>query len=289
MLFDTVAIWGMGLLGGSLGMALRERRLARRVIGAGRHAERLEEARRLGACDEATCDLAEAFGQADLAVLCTPVKLLADSLPRLAPLFKDGAIVTDVGSTKCRIVEAGEAAMPAGRRFVGSHPMSGGETGGVANARASLFEGNSCFVTPTSRTDSEAAEAMRALWTAVGSRVIVMPPERHDALAATISHVPHLASAALALLGLSVGGTADDVASVAGNGFWDTTRLAKGDVTMWREICEENRVAISERLDQLLATLAEARALVAEGGDIGAWLERAREARRALEAARKRL
>jgi prephenate dehydrogenase len=286
MKFDTVAIWGMGLLGGSLGLALRKRGLAGRVIGVGRNPERLAKALDLGTCDETTCDLAEGFAEADLAVLCTPVAVLADALPRLGTMFKEGAIVTDVGSTKRRIVEAAEAAMPPGRRFVGCHPMSGAEVSGVAHAREDLYDGNPCFLTPTPSTDPDAVALLASLWSKIGSRVVVTDPDRHDAVVAAISHAPHLASSALAALAASLGEDENYLAAVVGGGFWDTTRLAKGDLAMWVEICSENRDWIDERLGRLVDLLEEARGLIREGGDIEAWLARGRDARLELDALR---
>jgi len=287
MHFDTVAIWGMGLLGGSLGLALRERALAGRIIGVGRNIGRLEQARRAGACDETTCDPATGFANADLVVLCTPVAVLADSLPRFGPLFKDGAIITDVGSTKRRIVEAADASMPPGRRFVGSHPMSGSEMSGVEHARADLYVGNPCFLTPTPKTDADALAALSRMWAAVGSRVIITDPVRHDAVTAAISHVPHLASSALMRLAMSIGEDENYLAAIAGPGFWDMTRLAKGDLAMWKEICTENRDAIADRLNGLIRFLSEARRIILDGGDIEAWLARARDERLELDELRK--
>jgi prephenate dehydrogenase len=284
--FNTVAIWGMGLLGGSLGMALRKKGMAKRIIGVGRNMERLEMARNLNTCGEITCDLAEGFGQADLAILCLPVAVMAQALPGIAPLFKKGAIVTDVGSTKRRIVGVADAAFAGGPRFVGSHPMSGAELSGVSHARADLYEDNPCFVTPTRKSDREAVEILRAMWTEIGSRVTVADPERHDSIVAAISHAPHLASAALALLAESTGETDEYLASVAGNGFWDTTRLAKGDLTMWKEICEDNGEQIAERLGELIQILSNAQRLIREGGDIEGWLAQARDARLRMDALR---
>ncbi|OPZ21305.1 MAG: prephenate dehydrogenase [candidate division BRC1 bacterium ADurb.BinA364] len=283
MMFDTVSIWGMGLLGGSLGMALRERGLARRVAGVGRDLARLETARARGACDAVTTSAEEGFAEADLVVLCAPVAVIADSLPRFARCFKTGAIITDVGSTKRRIVEAAEKAVPSGRHFVGSHPMSGAEMSGVAYARADLYVGNPCFLTPTIRTDPDSVARLAQMWSAVGSRIVLTDPERHDALAAAVSHAPHIASSALALLAAGLGEDENYLASIAGSGFWDTTRLAKGDVTMWEEICADNPDCIAMALDRLIEELRTARRLIAEGGDIRDWLDRARQARLELD------
>jgi len=259
MHFETVAIWGMGLLGGSLGLALREQRLAGRIIGIGRNMERLQRARELLTCNEVTTDPAEGLAQADLVVLCTPVTVLADSLPEFAKHFKPGAIVTDVGSTKRRIVDVADACIGDAARFVGSHPMSGAEVSGVEHARADLYVGNPCFLTPTPRTDLAAVAALSSFWRGVGSRVVITDPERHDRLVGVVSHVPHLAAAALALLAADQREDENFLASIAGNGFWSMTRLAKGDLTMWTEICAENRNEIATQLDALIERLGRMR------------------------------
>jgi len=284
--FETVAIWGMGLLGGSLGMAMRKNGMAKKIIGVGRNIERLEMARDLNTCDEVTCDLAQGFGQADLAVLCLPVAIMAKALPDIAPLFNKDAIVTDVGSTKRRIVQAADAAFANGPRFVGSHPMSGAELSGVTHAKADLYEDNPCFVTPTNNSDAEAVEILSEMWAEVGSRVIVAGPERHDSIVAAISHAPHLVSAALSILAENTGEPDDFLASVAGNGFWDTTRLAKGDLVMWKEICEDNSDHIAERLGKLIQILTNAQQLIENRGDIETWLAQARDARIRLDTQR---
>jgi len=281
--FEKVAIWGMGLLGGSLGLGLRARGMAGTIVGVGRNPERLERARRLGACDTVTCDWAEGFGNADLAVLCTPVAVLADALTHLGPLFKDGSIVTDVGSTKRRIVRTANETMPPGRRFVGSHPMSGSDMSGVDYARADLYVGNPCFLTPTPETDADAVALLGQMWADLGSRIVLTDPARHDAVVAAISHAPHLASAALVHVAMAMGEDDNYMAAVAGKGFWDTTRLARGDLAMWKEICEENHDELCRQLNRLIGSLHEARRLIRDRGDIAEWLGRARDARVELD------
>lgn len=282
MRFDTVAIMGMGLLGGSLGLAIRDRGLARRIIGVGRNIEKLSRAKELGTCDEVTTDPAQGFLEADLVVLCTPVTILADSLPELIKYFKPRSIVTDVGSTKRRIVEVADLHMPPEVRFVGSHPMSGGEVSGVEHSRMDLYLNNPCFLTPTAGTDLEALAVLNQFWRMVGSRIIITDPVRHDRLVSAISHVPHFASAALTLLAADMNEEENFVASSAGNGFWGMTRLAKGDLTMWSEICSENREEICQHMDRLIQILGELRRKISEGTQ-EEFLQKAREFRLELD------
>ncbi len=259
MHFNQVAVWGVGLLGGSLGMALRQRQLATTVIGVGRNIDRLKQALDLGACDEITTDPREGFAQADLIVVCMPVAALAESFTILADCVQPGVIVTDVGSTKQRIVEAAESHLAGRCLFVGSHPMSGAEVSGVQHARADLYKGNPCFLTPTPSTDLQALSTLAQLWQTLGSRVVITDPARHDELVAAVSHVPHLSSVALTLLAAGLGEDLNLIPAIVGNGFWDTTRLAKGDLAMWSEICQENDASILKQLDRLIEILSQLR------------------------------
>lgn len=280
---EQVTIVGVGLLGGSLGLALRRRGLARRVVGLGRSAERLAEARALGCLDAFETDAARALEAARLVVLCQPVSVIVDFLPTCFSLIPPGAIVTDVGSTKASIVEAGEAA--AAQRgdstaFVGSHPMAGSERSGAAWAEADLFEGATCHVTITPRTPSPAAARVAELWRRVGARIILDAPERHDRMVAAVSHVPHMVAVALVQSLDSVDGHPEFQQRLLGPGFRDMTRVAMGSADMWTDICRENRMAISTQLRELIRLLEDWDRRLAEGN--------CAEARRILETAAQR-
>ncbi len=273
--FDSVAIVGVGLLGGSIGMALRAGGWEGRRIGVGRRPEALAEAREFGAIDEAMDDLAQVGSEADLVILATPVRAFEPLLTRLAPTLKETAIVTDVGSTKAHIVTQAEAIVGP-HRFVGSHPMAGTEQKGVAFARADLFEGARCILTPTARTEPLVIDTVQAFWKALGMRVLQMTPDAHDEAVARVSHLPQILSSLLMAL------PDDDDLSVAANGFRDSTRLAGGDPEMWRDILLTNAGPIIAAIESMKLSLKGLKELV-EAGDaegIEALLTAARDRRR---------
>jgi prephenate dehydrogenase len=176
MLFDTLSIVGVGLLGGSVGLAAKSRGLVRRVLGVGRDAGKLAEAAAAGVIHESTTDLAAAARTSDLMVFCTPVDLIGPQILEAAAACRPGAVLTDVGSTKRAIVAAVAGRLPPRVHFVPSHPMAGSEKKGAAFARADLFENRATVVTPTADTDPGAADRVAGFWRALGSRVVVMSP-----------------------------------------------------------------------------------------------------------------
>jgi len=273
--FRTVAIVGVGLLGGSLGMALRERRLARRVVGVGRRQAALDRALALGAADEATVDLRAAVREAELVVLATPVGAMVGVAREAADAMPRSALMTDVGSTKARLVSAIEGLAGGRFRYVGAHPMAGSEKRGVDGAAAGLFDGALCFVTPTPRTDARALAAVSELWQALGARVRCLDPAEHDRLLASASHLPHLVAAAL------VNSTTPDALACAGPGFRDTSRVASGDPRMWADVCLQNRERILDALTRFEQQASALHRILSDGDEplLLAWLESAKAAR----------
>src|SRR5438270_9707301 len=195
MSIHTLTSVGVGLIGGSIGLAARERRLAQRVLGVGRQRDSLERAHRLGAIDDWSLDPVAAVAQADLAVFCMPVDQIARQVLAAAAACAAGTLLTDAGSTKAAIVADVEGRLPAGVAFVGSHPLAGSEKRGPDFADADLFEGRLTVVTRTARTDAPALERTITFWKSLGSRVQVMAPEDHDRAVAFTSHLPHLVAA----------------------------------------------------------------------------------------------
>ncbi len=285
--FQRLVIYGVGLLGGSLGMALRRRGMAAEIVGLGRSQERLERARQLGAIDRGATRTAEALEGADALVLCVPPRQIRERLSEVAGLLAPGTFVTDVGSVKARIVEEAAHALPAHARFIGSHPMAGSEKTGVEHARGDFYEGSACIVTPTGATDPELTALATNFWAALGARVFVLDPARHDRLLAGISHLPHLVAAAL-MQSLARGeDSLAEMAAMAGNGLRDTTRIAAADPDIWRQILSENAEAVLARLDALEVVLKEWRAVLSrpnpDGKAIGNLYAEARAARLALD------
>lgn len=256
--YGTVAIVGVGLIGGSIGLALRQRGLSDEVVGIGRRAESLDLARHAGAVTRTTVDLAEGVAQAELVVVCTPVEQIVP-LVRAAAAGAPTALITDAGSTKARIVADLAADVAGGLRFVGSHPLAGSEKRGPAEARGDLFEGRVTIVAPDESTRSDDVSATIAFWTALGSRVLTMSPARHDEILAATSHVPHVIAAALAAA--TPGG---DLEFAAG-GFRDTTRIAAGDAELWVQILLDNREHVLTALDRFERSAARFRAAIERG------------------------
>ena len=267
---------GVGLIGGSVGLTLR--RAGWYVLGIDIDEDRLAEALAAGAIDEgaAVSELSER-GECDLAIVATPVKAVAGVVGRL--LDAGAAVVTDVGSVKAPV-----AAEVNDSRFVPGHPMAGSEQDGLAGASADLFSGTTWVLTPTEVTDDSAFAEVREVVAATGAHVITMPPDRHDTLVAVVSHVPHLAAATLMRL---ADGRAEEhraLLRLAAGGFRDMTRIAAGHPSIWPDICSQNRLAIVDVLDELVAELSELRTVVADDDQarLLSHLEEARHARRNL-------
>jgi len=263
------AVVGTGLIGGSIGMALRAQGWF--VTGRDRDHARAERALALGALDAIGSD-----PDAELAVVATPVGAVA---AEARALVSPSTIVTDVGSVKGPIVDAVDHP-----RFVGGHPMAGSEQEGVEGADAALFEGATWVLTPTATTDPDAFARLRSVISSIGADVVAIPAERHDELVAVVSHVPHLTAAALMGIAADRAEEHATVLRLAAGGFRDMTRIAAGHPGIWPDICAENRAAIVEVLDRLLDRLGSLRAIVASGdrGGLLEHLERARAARVSL-------
>jgi len=275
----TLAIYGVGLLGGSVGLAAKARRIARRVIGIGRSTERLAEAVKRGAIDETTTQLEKGCAEADWVVLASTVSHIVELLPQVAEVCKSSAIVTDVGSTKATIVQEAECVFPRGGPFfVGSHPMAGSERSGVAHASADLFDNACCIVTPTRATSSEAAGRVEEFWRSLGARVVRLDPVRHDGVVSVVSHLPHMVAVSILSVAAELGEDAELLATLIGNGFKDATRVAAGPPEVWRDICLENREPIADNLERLAEDLLQAAEEIRDG-ETDALFERLRKAR----------
>ena len=257
MHFQQITLAGVGLLGGSLGLAVKKRGLAKQVVGLVRRDYSIAECEKLGVVDHATRAPLRAIENADLIVLCTPLARMREVLQQMLPALKRDAIVTDVGSAKASVVQELEPLVAgAGAHFVGSHPMAGAEKMGPGAARSDLFVNAVCVITPTPQSSPEAVTRVENFWDAVGARPLKLTPEAHDELVSRSSHLPHVVAAELANYVLSPAHPKEQ-ALLCANGFRDTTRIAASSPEMWRDIAMANRKNLARALGVLIEDLKE--------------------------------
>lgn len=254
--FNTIAIVGVGLIGGSLAAAIKQRRPAATVIGVGRDAARLAKAQAAGLIDELATDLGSAAARSDLLIFCTPVDRIVAGVREAARSCRPGTLITDAGSVKGTICHELAAGLPAGVEFLGSHPLAGSEKQGFEHADPQLFVGRICVLTPVSATKPETVGRIGRFWGSLGALGIEMSPEYHDRALAQTSHLPHVVAAALAgVIGPETLGT------LAATGFRDTTRIASGDPDLWTAIFMANAepvLAEMRKFEQSFAAFRDA-------------------------------
>ena len=260
---DQVAILGLGLMGASLGMALRQRGIARIVAGYDAEPGVAERARERGAVDLACASLAEAVAESDLVVLATPLLATRELLAEIALLLKAKTIITDLGSAKAEVVSWAEALLPAPGQFVGGHPMAGSERSGVEAAEADLYQNCVWYLTSTEDISPNSLQQVTRVVEAVGARPQVISAEAHDRAVALASHLPLVAASAL-MLTISESPDVADALALAAGGLRDTTRVASGSPRMARDICLTNSGPLSASLDTYIATLQSLRRQIAE-------------------------
>lgn len=255
MQFRKITIVGVGLLGGSIGLAARKFGIAGEIAGYVRREKTITECETFAAADYATLDLPAAVSNADLVILCTPLAQMRPLVDQFLPALKRGAVVTDVGSVKADVVRELESLIAkAAAHFVGSHPMAGGEKTGVAAARADLFQDAVCVLTPTKKSNARAVRKLERFWKSLGGRVVKLPPEQHDLFVSRASHLPHIVAATLANLVLNPAQPKGQ-AQLCANGFRDATRIASGSPEMWRDIALSNRKHIATALNAFVSKL----------------------------------
>ncbi|MEI7767318.1 MAG: prephenate dehydrogenase [Phycisphaerae bacterium] len=251
--FHRVCIIGVGLLGASLGLALKAAHLADKVVGVGRAGSpSLAVALERGAIDQAHTDPLDGVAGADLVVICTPLLQFEATLKAIKPGLSSRAMITDVGSTKMQVMDWVRRILGPDALFVGSHPMAGSEQRGPAAARADLYQNAVCLMTPLHGAPPQVFEKISALWQALGMRTIPVDADLHDRWVATISHVPHAAAFAL----FRSAADEPDALHVAAGGFTDTTRIASSDPDVWTDIFMTNREAVMEALDRYMQELS---------------------------------
>ena len=238
MVFEKIAILGVGLIGASFGLAMKKKGLCREIAGFGRSAAKLEQAKHRGAIDSFDSDPALVCRDADLIMLSTPVGCFKELAGQISGSLKKGAIVTDAGSVKGDLVFALESLMPEGTHYIGAHPIAGSEFSGAEAAYDALFDGATCIVTPTKRSDQDALKKIKYLWQALGAVVVEIDPESHDDVYAAVSHLPHLLAYAMVN---TVADIDQAYLALSGQGFRDMTRIAGSSPELWRDICLLNR------------------------------------------------
>jgi prephenate dehydrogenase len=282
MKFDTVAILGVGLLGGSVGAALRERKLAKRIVGIGRNLETLATAKALGLATETTTDIAQGVRTANLVVVATPVDMVIDHVRLVREHCSAATLITDCGSTKREIVKhcTGKSNQQSAI-FVGSHPLAGGEKSGPTAARADLFDGRKVIVTPgkDQSNDDPAVQAVAEFWAALGATTFLMTPAEHDRALAITSHLPHVVAAALA----KVTPAAD--LPLTATGWRGTTRVAAGDAELWTQIVLSNHDNLLKSLNKYQQSLSQFIEAIErqDARQIRTWFTQAKERRDAVE------
>jgi prephenate dehydrogenase len=291
VLFHRLLIVGVGLIGGSLGLAAKARGLVDQVVGFGRTEANLKIALDRGLIDAYTFDPAEAARGTDCVLLAVPVQATGPVMQQFLPYLSPGCIVTDAGSVKAPVVATLESLVPDSLPCVAAHPIAGTENAGAGAAFETLFEGRLCVLTPTTRTNTDALARVRALWEGVGMRVEEMDAEVHDRILAQVSHLPHLIAFSVinGLLQAFPPSTPPQSEQVdplvyAGSAFADLTRVAASPVEMWRDICLENRDALLAAISGFEAALTQMKAAVSEGDGqaLSADITRAREERQRL-------
>ncbi len=297
VLFDTVALIGLGLIGSSLGRVIKRDGLATSVAGSARTKATMEKALELGFVDRIDADPADAVRDADLVVLCAPLGSYEAIARAIAPALKPGAIVTDVGSTKSSAIDAIAPYLPAGVHLVPGHPVAGTENSGPESGFPELFTGRFCILTPPQGADRAAVEALRRFWEACGSTVEIMDAHHHDRVLAITSHLPHL-------IAYTIVGTASDlegqlkredadteelvqtreVIKYSAGGFRDFTRIAGSDPVMWRDVFLNNKEAVLEMLGRFSEDLVALQRAIrwGDGAALEDWFTRTREIRRGV-------
>jgi prephenate dehydrogenase len=290
MPFEHVVIVGCGLLGASLGLAMRKKSLAKGITGVGRRGSAsLSVAHQRGAIDRESDDPAAAVRDAQLVILCTPVRQFPEMFRAIAPALPPGAIVTDVGSTKSEVMRWAHELLPAHVEFIGSHPMAGSEKSGPEAAREDLYQNAVCLVcrpsVPGAAADA-AHQRVTALWRDLGMRIVDCDAAQHDEWVAAASHLPH----AIATTLMNVVGANPAALDVAAGGFTDTTRIASGDVAMWTDIFLTNRDAVRKAISEFEVELEKLRDAVEHGEEsaIRGFLSKAKAARDAFTARRRK-
>jgi len=261
--FEKVCILGLGLIGGSIGLAIKRSNISNQITGYARSNSTLERAIDLGLVDSVRDNLKDAVNNSDLVILATPLSTFRELVEEMSPFLKKGCIITDTGSAKLTVIEDLKDILPNGVEFVPGHPIAGTEESGPDAGFAELFDNRWCILTPTEDNSSNAVDLVKGFWESIGSKVEIMDPMHHDKVLAITSHIPHL-------IAFNIVGTANNLANVtekevvkySAGGFRDFTRIAASDPKMWSDIFTYNSDAVLEMLDLFSNDLAKLKAAV---------------------------
>ncbi len=260
MFFDKVTILGVGLIGASFALAMKKQKLCRHVTGFGRRRDTLSAAKDLGIVDSFDIEPSKASADSDLVLFSMPVGYFTETAKRIKGSLKQGAVVTDVGSVKGRIVYEMEEILSGKASFVGAHPIAGSERSGIGAADPDLFRKRWCVITPTEKTEKSVIEILGDLWRSFGAEVATMSPEEHDRVFGVVSHLPHI-------IAYEVVNTADEINGsylrFAGQGFMDSTRIASSSPLIWRDISLFNRENLIRFIDVFIGRLERVKHFVA--------------------------
>lgn len=296
MHLNKIVIFGVGLIGGSVALALKKAGVTSKIVGVGRNKENLQAAIHLGAIDEAESDIAKALADADLVLIATPVAQTPTILEAIIPHLAQNTVVTDAGSTKSDIAQyvinaSIQAKNPQHflKQFVGGHPIAGAEKSGVTAAKDDLFIGKNVVLTPNANTSAEAIELVRELWQITGANVSEMTAQSHDQIFAAVSHLPHLLAFAL-VNDLANRPNAKQLFDFAASGFRDFTRIAGSSPEMWRDISLANKSALLNELEAYQAEISSLQNLLKNEDSLGlqAMFEHASQARQAWQKEREK-
>ncbi|MFC1500851.1 prephenate dehydrogenase [Elusimicrobiota bacterium] len=279
-----ITIVGVGLIGGSLGISLRNRRKKYHVVGFGRNRTKLIKAKKLGAVDEFTTNLGESVRESDVIVICSPVDLIPKIAKKILPYVKNGAIITDVGSVKRNIIKLVTKIVNKkknGTCFIGAHPMAGSEKTGIGNAEKYLYKGATVVLIKNKRTPIKQLDTVKQMWQDAGAKTIFMDETIHDRVVASTSHLPHVIAYNLCLLVSSIK-TKASLSKVLAGSFKDLTRVALSDPRSWSAICSENSKELKKTINIFIKTLEQVRNRLGKPRDIEKIFTRANLARQKL-------
>ncbi|WP_028842299.1 prephenate dehydrogenase [Thermodesulfovibrio yellowstonii] len=279
--FNTVSILGVGLIGGSLALALKEKKLVNKIIGYGRNEQRLKEALKLGIIDSYTTSFKKA-SQAELIVLATPAGIFEKIIIEMLDYIQEGTVIIDVGSVKESVVNIFEKILPKGVFFIGTHPIAGSDKTGFEHAKGDLFKKAKVIITPTENTDKSALEKVSNLWQKIGAVVEFMSADKHDKIYALVSHLPHLISFCMVN---TVAEMDKNFIKYAGSGFKDTTRIAKSSPEVWRDIFIMNDKNILQCLEIFAKNLKEIKKMLSKKDSEGVktFIEKAKNLRKEID------